>query len=87
MCLFTHSFNVIIKFIFMVWAKSKRSDNAENPSCRSKKVTLNSSKRTQPKTLHLNFRLKKVPSQQIFKNSLESLRGKQYIKRTEDLIF
>lgn len=29
-------------------------------------VTLNSSKRTQPKTLHLNFHLKKVPSQQIF---------------------
>lgn len=49
-------------------------------------ATLNSSKHTQPKTLHLNFHLEKVLSQQIFKNPLESLRGERYIKRTEEFI-
>lgn len=42
MCFFMHSFNLIIKFILMVWAKSKRRDNAENPSSRSQKVTRSS---------------------------------------------
>lgn len=49
-------------------------------------ATLNSSEHTQPKAFHLNFHLKKVLSQQIFKNPLESLRGERYIKRAKELI-